>query len=543
MMPKMPQVKTDYFPFVGGLDQVTPPIQMPNGSLRYASNIEIGIRGGYSRCAGYERYSGLARPSDALYDILTCDITGSVSVGDVLTDDTAAAYGTVVALPDGQAVLSLVTGLFATGNIKVGAMVVGTCTGPQTTGSASTSALDCAYLAAAANVYRDLISPVPGSGSILGVHQYNGNVYAIRNNAGGTAAVMYKDSGGGWVAVALGRELTFTSGGTYEIAEGDTITGATSAATAVITRVALSSGSWAGGDAAGTIVFASQTGTFQAENLNVGANLNVASIAGNSSAITLLPNGRFEFENHNFGGQLGTLRMYGCDGVNRGFEFDGTVFVPINTGMDTDTPTYIRIHKQQLFFAFESSLQHSGIGAPYEWEPIFGADEIACGDTITGMLKLPGSENGGAMAVYTKNRTAILYGNDSDNFDLTVLNEEAGSTPYTMQYVRSGITLDSNGITVLNSTQKFGNFQNSVISDRITPYLADKLTNAIASCICRKKNQYRLFFSNGEAVYITYSGDKILGMTTMFFPNPITCISSMEGANGLEQIYFGSTNG
>lgn len=541
---KMPEVRTQYFPFGGGLDQVSAPIQMPNGALRYGSNVEIGVLGGYARCAGYERYSGLTRPSTAEYAILTCDITGTVAVGDVLTDDTAAAIGTVIAIPDDvSVVLTKITGFFATGNIKVGATVVGTCTGPQSVGAAPTPALDAAYLALAANVYRALISEVPGSGSVLGVHQYNGNVYAVRNNAGGTAAVLHKDSGSGWTPIALGREIAFTSGGTYVIAEGNTITGATSGATAVITRVVLLSGSWAGGDAAGWLVFASQTGTFQAENLNVGANLNVATIAGNSSAITLSPNGRFEFENWNFGGQSGTLRMYGCDGVNRGFEFDGTVFVPIHTGMTTDTPKYLRVHKNQLFFAFASSLQHSAVGNPYLFSPVFGASELACGDTITGMLKLTGFELSSAMAIYTRNRSLILYGNDIDDWNLVTFSEEAGSLPYTMQYVSSGITLDKQGITVLNATQKFGNFQNSLISTKIDPYLSDKIPNAIASCICREKNQYRIFFTSGEAVYASYSGGKLQGMTTMTMPDTVTCISSLEGASGQEEIYFGSTDG
>ena len=77
---------------------------------------------------------------------------------------------------------------------------------------------------------------------------------------------------------------TFTSGGTYEIIPGDTVVGATSAATARVVAVSLSSGTWAAGTAAGTLTVDTHTGTFQAENLNVGGNTNVASIAGAMSA-------------------------------------------------------------------------------------------------------------------------------------------------------------------------------------------------------------------------------------------------------------------
>jgi hypothetical protein len=77
--------------------------------------------------------------------------------------------------------------------------------------------------------------------------------------------------------------LVFTSGGTYTVSPGDTITGATSAATAIVEKVTLSSGTWGGGDAAGTLTIYGQSGTFQAENLNVGSNSNVATIAADSS--------------------------------------------------------------------------------------------------------------------------------------------------------------------------------------------------------------------------------------------------------------------
>jgi hypothetical protein len=59
--------------------------------------------------------------------------------------------------------------------------------------------------------------------------------------------------------------MTFTSGGTHEIAAGDTIKGATSGATAFVSAVILSSGSWAGGDAAGIFVLDKIVGTFQSE--------------------------------------------------------------------------------------------------------------------------------------------------------------------------------------------------------------------------------------------------------------------------------------
>lgn len=65
--------------------------------------------------------------------------------------------------------------------------------------------------------------------------------------------------------------LAFNTG-TGEIKVGDTVTGATSGATAVVTSVRLHSGTWGGGNAAGRLCVMSKTGTFQAnENLQVSA--------------------------------------------------------------------------------------------------------------------------------------------------------------------------------------------------------------------------------------------------------------------------------
>jgi hypothetical protein len=84
----------------------------------------------------------------------------------------------------------------------------------------------------------------------------------------------------------LGESLAFTSGGTYQIAIGDTITGETSTETARVLYVVLSSGTWAGGDAAGTLILDDVSGVFQSENLAVDSNSNVATISGDSAAQT-----------------------------------------------------------------------------------------------------------------------------------------------------------------------------------------------------------------------------------------------------------------
>ncbi len=71
--------------------------------------------------------------------------------------------------------------------------------------------------------------------------------------------------------VSLYYQIAFTSGGSYEPQPGDIFTGNSSDETAVVVSTILSGGSWAAGDAAGTIQYLSKSGTFtNTETVSVG---------------------------------------------------------------------------------------------------------------------------------------------------------------------------------------------------------------------------------------------------------------------------------
>lgn len=546
---RLPEPKFEVVEFQGGLDTETPHWFVNPGQIRESQNVEIGINGGYVTNAGrHERFDGQTAPSSAVYAILEVTITGSFSVGDTITQLVSSATAVVLAVVTTETpnylVITKITGTFdATNDLQVSAATEGTASSLAMLGGASTPLLDAQYKNLAADEYRSDITTVPGAGDILGLILFNDVLYAFRNNAGNTAAAIYKSSTSGWTAVSLGLELSFTGGGTTEIAEGDTITGATSGATADVDRVMLTSGSWAGGDAAGKFILSNQSMTFQAENLNVGASTNLATIAGDSTQITLSPNGRYEFVIENFGGAAGEDRVYGCDGVNRGFEFDGAIFAPIDTGVATDAPTHVDAHRSHLFFSFAGSAQHSGTGTPYIFSPVFGAAELATGDTITGFQVEPGVQGGATLGIYNRNRVHMLYGSDSSDWNLVPYRKEVGAFPYSIQQFGTTLFLDDRGITNLQTTQSYGNFVHATLSKNIQTVINNKKTLICASCISREKSQYRLFFSDNSALFLTTSNQKILGMTLVNLGVPVTSITSQENNAGDEKIYFGSSDG
>jgi hypothetical protein len=532
-----------HIPLFGGLDTETSKFSVKPGHVRAAMNLYQELNGGYRVHMGYERYSGLTKPSNATYSILYSTLSGAVNLGDVVTDDTEVAYGTVIAKTSTYLVLTAVTGVFAVGFIRIAGIAVGSCSMAQVINGGSTRKLNAQYNNLAADHYRLSIAAVPGSGSILGVWYYKGTWYGFRNNEAGDAAAMYKSSASGWTLVPLGRELSFTSGGTYEIEEGNTITGEISNATAVITRVVLESGTFAGGDAAGRLIFSSQTGTFQNETIKVGANLNVGSIAANSSAITFsIPSGKFEFVNANFTGSADTQRMFGVDGKNRAFEFDGTVFVPIDSGMPIP-PSHIIDHQLQLFMSFRGSIQHSILGNPYQYSLVLGGDELGMSDIVTGFVSVPSSEDASVLGVTTRNSIGILYGTSQNTWTLRMYKRGIGAIEWTPQVVGNALMLDDRGIIKLTAAQSFGNFADGTSSKRFQGWLETKKNQVTTSCISREKNLYCVYFLDNTALYCTIENGEVKAAMPQVFAHRVSCICSTEDDTGREVVMFGSTDG
>lgn len=539
----LPQVLFDTVVLGGGLDQVTPLLLLKPGNVIDAQNYECSVNGGYTRVSGYERFDGQQSPSESGYLAIKANITGAIAIGNVLTGVTSGAVGTVILFNGSTIILTKVTGLYVAGETL---NIAGTPRAIFTEFGAEwqiTAALDATYQTLAADVYRADILPVPGTGPIRGVERFAGTVYAWRNNAGGTALALYKSSPAGWVAVSLGFQLSFTAGLLAGIAEGDTVTGLTSGANAIVKRVVLQSGSFGASTAAGRLIFSAVVGVFSAaETLRV-AGTNRATCSGAQAAIALLPGGRVETEIGNCAGGANGNRIYGSDGVNKGFEFDGTTYVPITTGMVADTPNHVAVHKSQVFFSFGPSVQFSGVGLPYAWLPVVGAGEIAMPETVTAMRSLPGDQTTAAFGIYTVNAKSILYGSSSADYNLIPFPDAGGANPYSVQKMTDSYCFDSNGISGLRTSVNYGNFGSASLSLRLRPFVQQHRNLVSASAVNHEKSQYCVFFSDGYGLYTTIINGKLSGIMPMYFPNAVNCACAGERDAAQETIFLGSNDG
>jgi hypothetical protein len=461
-LPEMSPVQYDLIALAGGLDLVTPTYSLPPGALRDGVNFAPRPLGGYYRIGGYERVNGMPAPSAATIKILNATWTGvQPVVGETIT--VGAFTGVVCGVgPDYVAVTKAVGTVPAPGptNIVVSATVRGTSVGLYGAMDARNLAI---LKAAAANIYRADITPVPGSGPIRGCIIYKDVIYAFRDNVAGTACKLYKSSPSGWVEVVTG--------------------------------------------------------------------------------VTLLPGGRYDMCIATFTAGPVSQKIYGCDGVNDPFQFDGTTFTQITTTGMSVKASHICAFKGHLFLSYGTSAIHSALGDPLDYQVINGAGEIGTSDNITGMLIQPGTGQGGALAIYGRNTIYILYGSSAADWNFITYGMGVGGIEFTMQNLADAYTLDDRGIISMKSSLNYGNFDTGSLTYNINSIIANNRSLATASSVNREQSQYRVFFSNGYGIFTTIANSELVGHGLVLYPDPVLCAWDGEAGDGSPISLFGTTSG
>jgi len=252
------------------------------------------------------------------------------------------------------------------------------------------------------------------------------------------------------------------------------------------------------------------------------------------------PDGHYEFVNYAF---AGTEKMYGVSGSHKAFEWDGSNWTDLSTGMVDDRPSHLIAHRKHLFLSFGQSVQFSGVGEPTSWSLATGAGEMVLGHTVTGFAKLVG----GVLAIFTENSISTLSGASAAQWsasDLAEFGSNAGAVASSIQQMGSDIRfMGVRGVTDFVASQRFGDFEDAVLSRNIDPLIEGMAPKVSSSVVVREKNQYRIFFENGEGFIFVFSSKGLVGITQTRFPNVVRTVCNSEDANGEEVIYFGSDDG
>lgn len=386
---------------------------------------------------------------------------------------------------------------------------------------------------------RALIQPLPGGGPVRGVAMLKGVLYAWRDNATGTACLLYRAGPAGWTVVPLGQYLPYDSGNhAAPIAEGDTISNG-SGASARVLRVVISAGSFAGTpNASGRLVVDTVVGSWAAgNNIQVGG-VTKAKASAAVTAHTLAPGGDYRFQVHNFYGSADKVRLYGVDGKNPAFEFDGTLFCQLRTAMVNDTPGVLCVHQNYLFLAFAGgSLQNSGVGEPGSFSPRLGAAEIGTGDTITNLVSTRD-----VLATYCTGSIHLLYGALPAEWQLKSFSRQGGAKPRTALDVGGEVlAYDDPGLSFLQAVQAYGDFAASNASEKVAPLVQSQ--QAVFALMARRSGHYYLFLADKSAIVPTLLGNRVLGYGRCLFAHNFVCGVVDKDVAGNERIFVGSDNG
>ena len=563
--------RTQYYPLEGGLDLVTPALAIPPGRALAMVNFEPWYQGGYRRIPGYERFDGRPKPSEASFIGFEVDDISGLTLRDVITGDTSGATGTLIGIYD-----DTVTPPF--GNDTIGVTeVVGTFQDAETCNGgafliesvpverfASTVDNEETFLLESELVRREDILVVPGANQTNAAWQRLADVLAIRDNVGVTAGILHVASASGWTTAGITMADTIRfdaalNAGQF-VAEGDTLTGATSGATATIHRIVLNGGSNAY-DGAGEgyyVLTGIAGGPFQNnEVLESPAATPVADADGVNSTFAFPTGGVYQFFNHNFFGGSATFRVYGCNGIGPGFEIDENLIVsPILMPLDpltgdpptNNTPFLIEEHRNHLFFAFEGgSVQHSVVGEPLVFSGFLGAAEFGMGDELTSLNSVVGN----VLVISSTRETRGLFGTTVADWNLRIVAEQSGSLLFASQKIDTVYSLDDLGITSIARSEQFGDFIAATVSQQVQPLLIASRERFTDSTIVRESNQFRMYFTDGSflIMYVpagTQVETQVRRRTTKSpaefgfgsYPQPVAMIYNTDDETGQERTYF-----
>lgn len=224
--------------------------------------------------------------------------------------------------------------------------------------------------------------------------------------------------------------------------------------------------------------------------------------------------GRYRFAVGNVQGFSGQQRLFGVSGTRKGFAVNADwSWVDITTGMATDAPIHIAIHKNHLFFAFAGgSVQHSALANPFGWTVASGATEIAMPDEITGL-----DSHRGVLIIRTKSSIHQLSGSSVSDWSLAQL-AAVGSLPdLAVPFGDDLLHVTRSGAQALQATAAYGDFLSASLSERI-PVLAQSLQSALCVLPCPITGSVR-WFCSGTALSLTVGQ----GWTQVNYPMDVQC--------------------
>lgn len=302
----------------------------------------------------------------------------------------------------------------------------------------------------------------------------------------------------------------------------------------------------------GRLILANVIGTFDNTGyIRIGI-INVALPNGDTSTpvsqISILPGGNYQFVQNNFLASADTKKIYGTDSLNRAFEFDGDVYIPIRTQITIDAPTHIAVVNNtgdtQLVLSYFGQVLFSAIGNPHDFRTTsLGFQDLGFGDTITGMS----SQVGGVLAVFCRDSVhQAVIDSGTGLWISKLISPELGAIHYGVLNLGGLYAFDDKGIVKIVPSYVFGGFEHDTVSRAIQPVIDKFREKIVATAAFKSKNQCRFYASDGSGICMTMAqgANGIEHHFTQFqYPISVSYAWHGEDASGRDIVLIGDESG
>ena len=238
---------------------------------------------------------------------------------------------------------------------------------------------------------------------------------------------------------------------------------------------------------------------------------------------------QFVIINANFYAKQDYEAVYGASGLEPAWQYDGKYFFHFRTelGQLEDTPSHVVYHRDYLCLGYDSGTLLTSVPlGPTNFNSVSGATQYTFGNRITNLLSL----NGTGLGVFCDTAVYVLTGDilaatDDNNAVKQVISPYSGALPYTAIDCGTPMFADFRGVSTIETTNKYGDFDAGRVSYKITPFLSSRVNdrysyqatrqNIMFAKAVKNKNQYRLYCADGLIITCTLpSGDRGYEFTT-----------------------------
>ena len=271
-----------------------------------------------------------------------------------------------------------------------------------------------------------------------------------------------------------------------------------------------------------------------------------------------------------FSGNEDAEAAYVTTGASPSFSVDKNgkfTYTRLPVDRSKDKPRYVEVHRQHLILSTGSHILVSSVGAPNNFNTYDGATTWNPKDRVTGLAAAPD----GTTMIACEDSLHVFTGSGAtgdDSFALKILTDNSGARDYTLTNLLGNMFVDYAGLTTAAASDKYGGFDLGRKAPQVRPLFQKLLgtttddtavgTRLIGAIPIRKKNQYRIYLSDGEILtatlpessdqplaytrqnYTAYYEGTVRGYEATFVP---TALDSSILTNGSESVLIGTRLG